>query len=224
MKIKFPKFFALNHYYLSLTSAFIIVTLLLNRSAQQIFNQDMLHPASFLVDYRNGVALSTWHWSPNNYFFPELTFYGLMNVLFKSLSPIQIQISYMIFSSFIFVLSIYVISSKIFGFKLKSPHSLLAFVGIIAATVYPNYLLPNLRPIYFLLPWIHSGSYVGCLFALAIIIDCHTGSSVDLKSKKIILSLLVFLLCASDYFFVIWFVIPTFLTLLHQQRINSTLR
>jgi hypothetical protein len=115
MKIKLQKVFTLNRYYVALTSAFITVALLLNLNAIQIFNQDMMHPASFLVGWRKGVTLSTWHWSPNNYFFPDLVFYGLVNFLFGFLSPVHIQTLYMLFSSFIFVLSIYQVSSKIFN-------------------------------------------------------------------------------------------------------------
>ncbi|NJL20074.1 MAG: hypothetical protein HC895_03350 [Leptolyngbyaceae cyanobacterium SM1_3_5] len=221
MKTKLKRVFAINYYCVALTSAFLAITFLLNKNAHQIFNQDMLHPASFIVDYRNGVTLSTWHWSPNNYFFPELAFYWLMNLPFRSLPPIYIQTFYMIFSSFIFMLSIYIVSSKIFSFDPKASRSLLAFIGIIFATVYPNYLLPSLRPVYFLLPWIHTGSYVGCLFSLTVIINSELRPSEHLKLQKVLLGLLTFLLCASDYFFVIWFVIPISLTLWHQRRIND---
>jgi hypothetical protein len=112
-------------------------------------------------------------------------------------------------------------NTQVFKFNPKTPHSYLAFVGIIAAAIYPNYLLPALSPMYFLLPWIHAGSYIGCLFSLAMIIDCQGHPSANFRRNKILIDLLTFLLCASDYFFIVWFVIPVLITLWHQQRIND---
>lgn len=182
----------------------------------ELLNADLILPVNILVDLRNGLNIGDWNGSPNNFYFPEIAYYLGIGAVLRSLSPIFIHMLYPILSGTLLGLATYylhatVLSSRSVGTWTRS---LLPVIPVALSMV--NHISNENIIKVAVLPEIHFGAYLACLVGVTFASVALTGKTASRRKSSLVWLIMVCLLAAlSDNFFILWFAIPFFATLVH---------